>query len=56
MTRQKIARRIAVPPGSPLTERDYEQFLHEAYSLLCQHSLYFAPFQLLSAQEDLLCR
>jgi hypothetical protein len=51
MTRQKIARKIAVPPGSPLTERDYEQFLHEAYSLLRRHSLYFAPAEDVNALE-----
>jgi hypothetical protein len=48
---QKITRKIAIPPGSPLTEKDYEQFLHESYSLLCQHPLYFAPSEDVNALE-----
>ncbi|MHC4457848.1 MAG: hypothetical protein ACYS0I_12325 [Planctomycetota bacterium] len=51
MTRQKITRKIAIPPGSPLTEKDYEQFLYEAYSLFCRHSLYFAPGEDVNAIE-----
>jgi len=51
MNRQKIIRKIAVPQGSPLTEKDYEQFLYESYDLLCQHPLYFAPSEDVNALE-----
>ena len=51
MTQQKITRKITIPPGSPLTEKDYEQFLHKSYSLLCQYPLYFAPSEDVNALE-----
>jgi hypothetical protein len=51
MVLEKITRKIAVPAGSPLTEKDYERFLHEAYSLFCRHSLYFAPEEDVNALE-----
>ena len=51
MNRQKIIRKIAIPPSSPLTEKDYEQFLYESYNLLCRHPLYFAPSEDVNALE-----
>ncbi|MFC1676959.1 hypothetical protein ACFL3G_07850 [Planctomycetota bacterium] len=39
----EITRKIVVPELSTLTEQDYKDFLQNAYQLMSQYPLYFAP-------------
>jgi len=50
MTRE-IRRKIRVPEGSTLTERDYQEFLKEAYLLMARHPQYFAPAEDINTVE-----
>ena len=47
----EINREISVPPNSVLAEKDYEDFVRIAYTLMSKHSQYFAPGEDINSLE-----
>lgn len=51
MANEKLSRRISVPDGSTMTEREYEQFLTDSYRLMAQLPQYLASNEDINSLE-----